>query len=133
MSDEKRVIGRPWQRGESGNPAGRPIGTRNRFSEAFVGDIAAAWEKHGTGVVERVLRNEPTRFLEVCSRLIPRDVSVTLSTRLPGSLEPDDWSALLELLGAVRTALPGDDRKPGEIAQFVKDAIRSHGAKLVEQ
>ena len=122
-----------WQPGQSGNPAGRPLGARNRFSEAFVGDIAAAWEKHGTDVVERVLRNEPARFLEVCSRLIPRDVSVTLSARMPGNLEPDDWSALLELLGAVRTALPGDDRKPGEIAALVTDALRLYSAKQVEQ
>ena len=122
-----------WQPGQSGNPAGRPLGARNRFSEAFVGDIAAAWEKHGAGVVERVLRNEPARFLEVCGRLIPKDVQVSLSARIPGNLEPDDWQAMLELLGAVRTALPGDDRKPGEIAQLVTEALRLHGAKMIEQ
>ena len=122
-----------WKPGESGNKLGRPIGTRNRFSEKFVGDIAAAWDKHGAGVIERMVRNEPARFAELCGRLIPKDVQVSLSTRMPGNLEPDDWQAILELLGAVRTALPGDGRKPGEIAALVTDALRLYSAKLVEQ
>ena len=30
---ERRVIGRPFSKGRSGNPAGRPKGSRNRLSE----------------------------------------------------------------------------------------------------
>jgi hypothetical protein len=30
-----------WQAGESGNPAGRPIGAHNRLSEAFIRDLSA--------------------------------------------------------------------------------------------
>ena len=66
-----------WKPGESGNPLGRPIGTRNRFSEKFVSDIAAAWDKHGGSVIERMVRNEPARFAELCGRLIPKDVQVS--------------------------------------------------------
>ena len=79
-----------------------------------------------------MVQNDPSRFAELCGRLIPKDVQVSLSGRLPGNLEPDDWQAMLELLGAVRTALPGDDRRPGEIAQLVTDALRLHSAKLIE-
>jgi hypothetical protein len=31
-----------WQPGESGNPAGRPIGARGRFSQRFVADLTNA-------------------------------------------------------------------------------------------
>ena len=122
-----------WVPGASGNTAGRPVGTRNRFSEKFVNDVAAVWDEHGASVLEQMVRNEPARFAELCGRLIPKDVQVSLSARLPGNLEPDDWQAMLELLGAVRTALPGDGRKPGEIAALVTDALRLYSAKLVEQ
>jgi hypothetical protein len=132
MSEAIKVVGRPWRPGESGNPNGRPVGARGRFSERFVSDICDAWHKYGAAIVERMATEEPIRFAELCARLIPKDVQLTLQTRLPGNLEAEEWSALLELLGAVRTALPGD-RKPGEIAALVTEALRLHSAKLIEQ
>jgi hypothetical protein len=49
----KRVNGRMWQPGESGNPLGRPIGARGRFSQRFIADLAAAWEQHGEAALAR--------------------------------------------------------------------------------
>jgi len=121
-----------WARGASGNVSGRPPGTRNRFSEKFVSDVAAIWDQHGADVLQKMVADEPSRFVELCGRLIPRDVSVTLQTRLPGNLETDDWSALLELLSAIKTALPNDMRRPGEIAHFVSEAIRAHASTLID-
>ncbi|WP_439393333.1 DUF5681 domain-containing protein [Bradyrhizobium sp. PMVTL-01] len=37
----------PWQPGQSGNPKGRALGSRNRMSESFLEDLRATWEKHG--------------------------------------------------------------------------------------
>jgi hypothetical protein len=122
-----------WKPGESGNPAGRPVGARGRFTEAFVADITDAWHKHGAGIVEQMATTEPMRFAELCARLIPKDVQVSLSARLPGNLEPDDWQLVTEVMGAIRQALPeANQRQPGEVMQFVLDAIRAHDAKLIE-
>jgi len=127
-----RGPGRPWQPGQSGNPSGRPIGSRNKFAEAFVSDVAEAWAKDGASILNRVAQDEPAKFLDVCARIVPKDVQVSLSARMPNGLEAEDWQALLELLGAVKAALPGDTRRPGEITQLVTDALRLHSAKLVE-
>ena len=58
---------------------------------------------------------------------------MSLSARLPGGLEADDWQMALAVFGAVREALPdANKRAPGEVLNFVLDAIRSHDAKLIE-
>jgi hypothetical protein len=57
MNDEikKRIIDKPWQPGQSDNPGDRPPDTRNRFSEAFIADVAEAWATHRTEIRERWL------------------------------------------------------------------------------
>src|SRR5262245_2687160 len=72
----------------------------------------ATWETHGAKILERMAVKESSRFADLCSRLIPRDVQLSLQTRLPGNRESDDWQALMEVPGAVKAALPDDTRKP---------------------
>jgi Family of unknown function (DUF5681) len=38
---------KPFQPGQSGNPHGRPVGTRQAFSAGFHRDLAEIWAKHG--------------------------------------------------------------------------------------
>jgi hypothetical protein len=58
---------------------------------------------------------------------------VTLSGRLPGQLEPEDWNIALSVFAAVREALPdASKRQPGEVMEFVLDAIKLHSAKPIE-
>jgi Family of unknown function (DUF5681) len=33
--------------GQSGNPAGRPLGSRNKLSEAFLADFYQVWQERG--------------------------------------------------------------------------------------
>lgn len=132
MHVERSSNGR-WLPGQSGNAAGKVVGTRNRFSEKFVSDVAAIWDQHGASVLEKMVAEEPARFADMCSRLIPRDVSLTVSQRLPGGLEAEDWAIAVSLFGAIKQALPdASTRSPSEVLNFVLEAIRSFDAKLIE-
>ena len=62
----KRVNGRMWQPGESGNINGRPVGARGRFSQRFIADLADAWEKHGAAALEQTAKLYPDRFVGIC-------------------------------------------------------------------
>ena len=129
-----RNIGHKWKPGESGNPSGRPLGSKQKIAEAIIRDISTAWQTHGATVLDRMATEEPAKFAQLAAGLIPRDLSVTLSARLPGNLEPDDWQIALDVFQAVKDALPdASDRQPGEVMSFVLEAIRAHDAKLVEQ
>jgi len=64
-----------WKKGESGNPAGRQIGTRNRLKEAFLNDLYAAWGKYGVAAIEKVAEDEPAAFLRLVTSLLPRETT----------------------------------------------------------
>ena len=119
--------------GVSGNPAGRPVGARSQFSASFLRDLAASWAEAGPGVLARVAKTDPSRYLAVCSTLIPKDVTIALEQRLPGGMSPDDWNLVVEVMGAIKQSLPdANAREPGEVLQYTLEAIRARGAKVIE-
>jgi hypothetical protein len=121
--------GRPWQPGESGNPAGRPIGSRQKVSEAIIRDISDAWATHGRTVLDKLAVSDPGKFAQLAAGLIPREFQLSVESRLPGGLTSED----MEIFQAIKQALPdAGSRQPGEVLLFVADAIRAHGAKPIE-
>jgi hypothetical protein len=78
-------------------------------------------------------QDEPARFAELCGRLIPKDLSLTIFERLPGGLNADDWQLTMEMLHAIRQAMPdANERKPGDVMAFVLEAIRAHNGKAID-
>ena len=54
---------------------GRPLSARTRIAEAIIRDIAAEWERSGAEVLERMARDEPSKFATPAAGLIPREGS----------------------------------------------------------
>jgi hypothetical protein len=82
MTELTKVQQRPahlWGPGQSGNPAGRPKGSRNKLAEAFVADCHQAWIEHGPEAIQRVLEEDPATFLKIVAGLLPKDVNLKVS------------------------------------------------------
>ena len=68
---------RPWVAGQSGNPNGRPKGSKHKLSEEFLAALAADFEEHGAAVIARVREEEPDRYLKVVAPIPPKDINVS--------------------------------------------------------
>jgi hypothetical protein len=68
--------GQPWKPGQSGNPAGRPKGSRNKFSEEFINDFYADWLAGGADAIRRTREERPSDYLKVAVAILPKQVKV---------------------------------------------------------
>ena len=97
---------KPWPPGVSGNPNGRPVGSRSTFSAGFTRDLAEVWAEKGKASMLYTAEKQPAVFFATCARLLPNDVRVTVDKQLPGNLSPADWNLMLEIVDAVKQAIP---------------------------
>jgi Family of unknown function (DUF5681) len=61
-----------WRPGQSGNPKGRPIGSRNKLNEKFILALHDDFEKYGPAVIEKVRETRPEIYLKVIASILPR-------------------------------------------------------------
>lgn len=76
---KKQGLKPSWAPGQSGNPAGRPKGARNKLGEAFIEDLLHSWEAQGPAVIQRVIQEKPDQYLKVVASLMPKDLNVNLN------------------------------------------------------
>ena len=82
MTELTKVQQRPahlWGPGQSGNPAGRPKGSRNKLAEDFIADLHESWQTHGKTAIERCDAEKPDVYLKVVAGLLPKDVNLKVS------------------------------------------------------
>jgi len=66
----------PFQPGQSGNPRGRPQGSRNKFASEFIADFHAAWTKYGPAALDKMAQTDPSGFVKAAVALMPREIKM---------------------------------------------------------
>jgi Family of unknown function (DUF5681) len=67
---------KPWlfKPGQSGNPAGRPKGSRNKLAEDFLAAAYEQWQLHGSKALETMATSEPAKFCQMVAGLLPKEM-----------------------------------------------------------
>lgn len=69
----------PWKPGQSGNPAGRPKGARNKLAESFLADVLEEWEANGKVAISDMREKSPGDFVKMVASLLPKDVNLNVN------------------------------------------------------
>lgn len=64
--------------GQSGNPAGRPKGSRNKLGEDFIRALQEDFEACGKEAVERVRTEKPDAYLKVIASILPKQAEIKI-------------------------------------------------------
>jgi hypothetical protein len=132
---QKQIIKSPgnpnWKPGQSGNPAGRPLGARQRIAEKMLADLAGVWERRGAECLERLANDEPAKLAALGFGLLPKDVFMKVEWTPPRGLTQDDHRQLVGLLDAIEAAGLGDV-PPAELFAGIETYLRSEMARPIE-
>lgn len=104
-----------FQKGQSGNPAGRKPGTQNRLTLTVKQGFEAAFEKMqgGEHALDKWAAKNPTDFYKLASKLIPSQITAELSGIDGGPIEIDQTTRSARLAGVV-ARLKARQNQPGD-------------------
>jgi hypothetical protein len=81
-TDEKQKPEHLFKPGQSGNPAGRPKGSRSKLGEAFIAALHDDFEQHGVSVIETVRIEKPDQYMKVVASLLPKEFKIETVSEL---------------------------------------------------
>jgi hypothetical protein len=68
-----------FKAGKSGNPNGRPKGSRSKISEQFLTALCADFADFGEQAIISVRENDPSTYFRTTASLLPRETKLEIS------------------------------------------------------
>ena len=93
--------------GQSGNPKGRPKGSRNKLGEQFLETLAQDFAEHGQQAIVDCREEKPTEYVKVVAGLLPKELLV----RKDPVAEMSD-EEIADALDVLRGIVAGDGERP---------------------
>ena len=99
-SVKKRVmpVGKPFVKNDPRiNRAGRRIGSRNKFSQAFTDAMLLDFERYGESVIAEVRQKDPSTYVRIATALIPSktEQEIEVKDTSAESVSEIDWDVIV--------------------------------------
>jgi Family of unknown function (DUF5681) len=82
----------PWQPGQSGNPAGRPKGSRAKLAEDFCQALLDDFAKGGAAAIMAMRDERPGEYIRAIASVIPKEFEGNVTGDLSDDLK--SWLGL---------------------------------------
>ncbi len=82
-----------FKEGQSGNPNGRPVGSKNKLTRTFkeiLTDALEALQEDKKNNLQAWAKENPTEFYKIASKLIPTEVNATVEGKIITVKTPND-------------------------------------------
>jgi hypothetical protein len=104
-----RTLKPAWEAGKSGNPAGRPKGSRNKLGEEFIAALHADFVEHGATAIKNVREQDPSTYMRVTASILPKELEIK---RPENELSDEQLARVIERIERELTAAQGGSGAP---------------------
>ena len=98
-----------FKKGVSGNPGGKPKGTRNKLQNDLIEALADDWYLHGDEAITAAREKDPMGYVKAMISLLPKEVAIT---RPLEDLTDNELAGLADHLRALSSPIAGTERDP---------------------